>query len=83
MSSSWVCLSGFTIVDQNEMDGHYLIVKCTLHNQGNVIKSHALIDYGVTGNTFIDEDSACHHHLPLYLLKLPRNLTSIDGRPIT
>jgi hypothetical protein len=25
------CLSGFAIVDPNEMDGNYLIVMCTLH----------------------------------------------------
>jgi hypothetical protein len=65
------------------MDINYLIVMCTLHNQGNVIKSHALIDCSTTGYTFIDEDYARRHHLSLYLPKSPRNLTIIDGRPVT
>jgi hypothetical protein len=72
-------LSSFAIVDQNEMDGNHLIVKCTLHEQGNVIKSHALIDCGTTSYAFIDEDYTCHHQLRLHFLKLPRDLTVIDG----
>jgi predicted aspartyl protease len=76
-------LSGFAIVDQNEMDGNYLIVTYTFHDQENVIQFYALIDCGATGYTFIDEDFACCHHLPLHLLKSPRNLIVIDGRPIT
>jgi hypothetical protein len=76
-------LSGFTIVDQNEMDGHHLIVTCTLYDQENMIKSHTLIDYGATRFTFLDKGKACHHHLPLHYLKLPRNFTVIDGRPVT
>jgi predicted aspartyl protease len=76
-------LSGFAIVDQNEMDRNYCIVMYTLHDQGNVIKSHALIDCEATGYTFIDEDYARRHHLPLLHLRSPRNLTVIDGRPVT
>jgi hypothetical protein len=77
------CLSGFAIVDQNEIDRNHLIVTCTVHDQGNVIKFHVQIDCSATGYAFIDEDYACHHHLPLHLLKSPRNLTVIDGRPAT
>jgi hypothetical protein len=77
------CLSSFTIVDQNEMDRNHLIVTCTLHVQGNVIKSHALIDCGTTSYVFIDEDYAYHHHLPLHFLKSPKNLIVIDGRLVT
>jgi hypothetical protein len=51
--------SGFATVVQNEMDGNHLIVMCTLHDERNMIKSHALIDCGTTGYTFIDEDYAC------------------------
>jgi predicted aspartyl protease len=76
-------LSGFCIVDQNLMDGYHLIVTCTLHNQGNVIKFQTLIECGATGYAFIDEDYAHHHHLPLHLLKSPRNLTLIDRQPVT
>jgi hypothetical protein len=76
-------LSGFAIVDQNKMDGNHLIVTCTLHDQGNVIKSHTIIACGTTSSVFIDEDYARCHHLPLHLLKSPRNLTVIDGRHVT
>jgi hypothetical protein len=76
-------LSSFVRVDQNEMDGNHIIITCTLHNQENVIKSHALIDCGATSFAFIDEAYACHHHLPLHHLRLPRNLIVIDGRPVT
>jgi hypothetical protein len=48
-----------------------------------VIKSHALIDCGATSYALIDEDYAYHQHLLLYLLKSPRDLTVIDGRPVT
>jgi hypothetical protein len=50
------CLSNFAIVDLNEMNENHLIVICTLHDQRNVIKSHALIDCGTTSYIFIDED---------------------------
>jgi hypothetical protein len=76
-------LSGFAIVDQNEIDGNHLIVTCTLHDQENMIKSHVLIDYGTTSYAFIDEDHACHYHLLLHLLKSPRNLTIIDRTAVT
>jgi hypothetical protein len=65
------------------MDGNHLIVTYTLHDQGNVIKSHALIDCSTTGYAFIDEDDAHCYHPLLHYLQLPRNLTVIDGRPIT
>jgi hypothetical protein len=74
---------GFAIVDQKEMDRNHLIIMCTLHDKGNVIISHALIESGTTGYAFIDEDYAHHHHLPLHLLKSPRNLTIINERPVT
>jgi hypothetical protein len=76
-------LSSFAVVYQNKMDGNHLIVTCTLHDQGNVIKFPVLIDCSVTSYVVIDEDYAHHHHLPLHLLKSPRNLTIIDGRPVT
>jgi hypothetical protein len=77
------CLSSSAIIDQNKIDGNHLIVTCTLHDQGKVIKSHALIDGGTTSYVFIDEDYARRHHLPLHCLKSTRNLIIIDGRPIT
>jgi hypothetical protein len=76
-------LAVYAIVNENEMDGNNPIVKCTLYDQGNLIKSLALIDCGTTSYIFIDEDYTHHHHLLLHLLKLLRNLTVIDRRPIT
>jgi predicted aspartyl protease len=76
-------VSSFAIVDQNTIDGNHLIGICTLHDQGNVIISHSLIDCGTTGYAFRDKECARHHHLPLHLLKSPRNLTIMDGRPVT
>jgi predicted aspartyl protease len=65
------------------MNGNFLIVTFTLQDQENVIKSHSLIDCGATSYAFIDEDYTHHQHLPVYLLKSPRNPTVIDGRPVT
>jgi hypothetical protein len=66
------------MVGQNVMDGNYLIVMCTLHEEGNMIKSHTLIDRSATSYAFVDKDYARCHHPPLYLLKSPGNLTVID-----
>jgi predicted aspartyl protease len=71
------------MVNQNDIDRNYLIVTCTLHDQANVIKSYTVIDCGANSYAFIDEDYAHYCHLPLHLLKLPKNLTIIDGRPFT
>jgi hypothetical protein len=65
------------------MDQNHLIVVCTLHDQGNVIKSHTMIDCGTTGFAFKDKDYAHHHYLPLHYLKLPKHITVIDEWPIT
>ena len=63
------------------MDGTQMIVTCSLHDNSNVIKSHALIDCGATGCAFIDEDFARRNNLPLHRLHSPRTLHVIDGRP--
>jgi predicted aspartyl protease len=76
-------LSSFARVDENEREETHLIVTCTLHDQGNVIKSHALIDCGATRFTFIDNDYAHCYHLSLHLLISPRNLTVINEIPVT
>jgi predicted aspartyl protease len=64
------------------MDGEHLVVNCTIDDQGNEIRSHALIDSGATGFAFIDEEFTTSHGLPLYSLKDPQELEVIDGRPI-
>jgi predicted aspartyl protease len=65
-----------------EMDGEHLVVKRTIDNQGNEIRSHVPIDSGATGFAFIDKEFATFHGLPLYSLKDTRELEVIDGRPI-
>jgi hypothetical protein len=46
------------MVDQNEIDKNHLSIICTLYNQENVMKFHALIDCGTTSDAFIDADIA-------------------------
>ncbi len=40
------------------MDGEHLVVNWTIDDQGNEIRSHALIDSSATGFAFIDEEFA-------------------------
>ncbi len=61
------------------MDGEHLVVNCTIEDQGNEIRSHALIDSGAPGFAFVDEEFANFRGLPLYSLKDPRELEVIDG----
>jgi hypothetical protein len=72
-------LSSFAMVDQHEMDGNHLILRCSLHDPRNVFKFQALIDCGTTNYAFIDKDYTHLHHLPLHLLTSPKNLIMIDG----
>jgi hypothetical protein len=46
------------MVDQNEMHGTYLIVSCTLHQEGTVIEFLTLVDYSATSEAFLDKDNA-------------------------
>ena len=65
------------------MEGKHLVVLCNLSFGDKTIASHALIDCGATGISFVDEDFARHHQLPLTPLKQPRALEVIDSRPIS
>ncbi len=64
------------------MDGEHLVVNCNIDDQGNRIRSYALIDSGATGFAFIDKEFAFSQGLPLYSPQDPRELEVIDGRPI-
>jgi hypothetical protein len=66
-------------IKEGSMDGNHLIMICTPSLDSKEIPTYALIDCGATGYTFIDQDFANHHHLPLRLLKTPRTLEVIDG----
>jgi hypothetical protein len=63
-------------------DGEHLVVHCTIDDQSNQIRSHALIDSGATGVALIDEEFASSQGLPLYSLKDPQEPKVIAGRPI-
>jgi hypothetical protein len=60
-------------------EGH-LVLECTLNKN---TPSHALIDCGPTGKSFIDENFARQHQWDLIPLHEPRVLEVIDGRRIS
>jgi predicted aspartyl protease len=70
-------------MEEGSMDGKHLVMTCTLSLNGKEIPTHALIDCGVTGYAFIDQDFANRHELPLRPLKTPHVLDVIDGRKIS
>jgi predicted aspartyl protease len=51
-------------IEERSIDGNHLIVMCTLSLNSKEIPSHTLIDCGVTGYVFIDQDFANYHELP-------------------
>ena len=69
-------------IKEESLDGEHLIVTCNLSTSEDKIPTHSLLDCGATGLSFVDENFASHHHLPLQPLKEPRKLEVIDGRPI-
>ena len=64
------------------LDGHHLIIKCTIEDPPRRLDTHSLIDCGASGFAFIDKDFAQQHNFPLHSLRDPRRLEVIDGRPI-
>jgi len=65
------------------MEGKHIVLSCTLSFGDKTIATHALIDCGATGISFVDENFASHHQIPLQALKTARALEVIDGRPIS
>ena len=64
------------------LDGHHLIIMCTIEDSCHKLTSHSLVDCGASGIAFIDKDYAHHHNLPLHSLNEPQHLEVIDRRPI-
>jgi len=56
---------------------------CTIVDNHNEIRSHALIDSGATGYALIDEAFSEWYNFPLFGLKEPRPLRVIDGRSVS
>ena len=62
--------------------GNHIIITTQFKNNSSSINTHTLIDCGATGYTFVDQEFAHDHDLPLYKLKKSRYLEVINGRPI-
>ena len=58
----------------------HLVVSCTVDGQNNKIHSHVMIDDEANDYSFVDEDFARCHNLPLFKLKNSRTLEVFDGR---
>ena len=69
-------------INESTMDGSHLIVKCTIQDSSQQIRSHALVDCRASGFAFVDEAFVRQHNLPLSKLREPRRLEVIDGHPI-
>jgi len=82
--SSLLSLSGLSLDDmENRVDANHLVMACTIVDNHNEIRSHALIDSGATGDAFIDKASAERPNFPLFELEEPRPLTLIYRQPVS
>ena len=83
MSTSSLRISSLSVLDielnENSLDGKHLVVKSSVAFGDSVVSTHSLIDCGASGFSFVDEEFARHHSLPLTPLKKPRSLEVIDG----
>jgi hypothetical protein len=65
------------------MDGNHVIVPYTLSDHDIKIDTHALVDCGCTGLSFMYEAFTCQHNFPSYQLKNRKTVQVIDGPPIS
>jgi hypothetical protein len=65
------------------MDGNHLVVPCTLSDHDIKTETHAVVDCGCTGLSFMNVAFARQHNFPHYPLKNPKTVEVIDGRPIS
>jgi len=71
--SSLLSLSGLSLDDmENGVEANHLVMACTIVDNHNEIRSHALIDSGATGYPFIDKA------FPSAIIFLCLNLKSND-----
>jgi hypothetical protein len=66
-------------IEEGLIDGNYLVIIYTLSLNSKEIPTYTLIDYGVIGYAFIDQDIANYYKLPLCPLKIPCVLEVING----
>lgn len=81
-------VSGCTMVKEKDVAdfslvGLHMVVRSEIIIDNKSVPLHALIDCGATGFSFVDEEFARQHNLPLVPLKEARSLEVIDGRPIS
>lgn len=67
-------------LDDTFRDSH-MVVSCVLRRHQARIQALTLIDSGVSGYAFMDQNFAQKHSFPLHKLKYPRRLFGFDGRP--
>jgi hypothetical protein len=65
------------------MDSNHLVIPCTLSDYDIKIDTHALMDCGCTGLSFMNEAFAYQHNFPGYQLKNLKTVEVIDGYPIS
>ena len=65
-----------------ELDEQHIVIACTLSFGDTHIQTRALIDCGASDFSFVDDEFARRHRIPLTPLPEPRPLEVIDGRPI-
>jgi hypothetical protein len=68
---------------ENEMDGNHLVIPCTLSDHDTKIDTHALVDCGCTGLSFMNEAFTHQHNFPRDQLKNPKTVKVINGHPIS
>jgi hypothetical protein len=69
-------------IQKKELEGNHLVLSGQLVMKDNTISVKTLIDTGVTGFAFIDEDFTRRHTIKTHPLKSSRHLEVIDGRHI-
>jgi hypothetical protein len=75
----YVSASSLSNKQESELDGNHLIVPCTLSDHDLRIDTHALIDCGYTGYSFMNDEFARQHNFPGYQFKTPKTVEVIDG----
>lgn len=69
---------------EDNLTDDQLVVECSVsQNPGTPIRTQAMIDTGATGYAFMDSVFAQDHDFVLTPLRTPRDLTVVDGTPIS
>ena len=72
-------------LNENNLNGQHLVIPCTISVQFGkaTVQTRALIDCGASRFSFVDEEFARHHSLPIAPLQQPRVVEVNDGIPIS